>query len=40
MPRYTCILKPGAIFEYTKLLVGKPKAMGFKMTVVDQNKSS
>jgi hypothetical protein len=34
------VLKPAAIFEYSKLLVGKPKAVGFRMTVVDPNQNS
>jgi hypothetical protein len=38
MPNLPFCLQPGAIFEYSRLLVGKPQAAGFKVTVVDPNQ--
>lgn len=40
MPDLPRTLKPGAIFEYTKLLIGKPKAESLSYTIVDPNQNN
>lgn len=40
MPDLPRALKPGAIFEYTKLLVWKTKAESFSYTLVDPNQNN
>jgi hypothetical protein len=38
MPDLPFCLQTGAVLEYSKLILGKPQAAGFKLTVVDPNK--
>ena len=40
MPNLPFSLQPGAIFEFTKLLVGKPQAEAFSFIIVDPNRNN